>query len=237
MFAREAPPPSGWCRTQPMRRTSSCTAPFAPVALWAGTSTSGRPLPYLGSVTRHFYEAGWKGIDIEPLAEEAAELRRARPRDVVIEAALGSTGRRGHPLCRGRRAGASRAQTRRWERAISEPAARCESERSDRSRWQRSWTSTATERSPSSKSTWRARSPKCCRETTGSRWRPRVVVVEATNPWSYQQTHTRAGSHSCWQLVTCSLPSTGSTGSTPRSEEPDLLTPARAGERARQLRF
>ena len=40
----------------------------------------GASSPYLGSVTRHFYEAGWSGIDVEPLAEEAGELRRARPR-------------------------------------------------------------------------------------------------------------------------------------------------------------
>ena len=50
----------------------------------------GASSPYLSSVTRHFYDAGWSGIDVEPLAEEAAELRRARPRDVVVEAALGS---------------------------------------------------------------------------------------------------------------------------------------------------
>ena len=49
----------------------------------------GASSPYLGSVTRHFYEAGWSGIDVEPLAEEAAELRRTRPRDAVVEAALG----------------------------------------------------------------------------------------------------------------------------------------------------
>lgn len=40
----EAPLPSGWCRTQPTRRTSCCTAPFAPVARVAFTSMSEPPL-------------------------------------------------------------------------------------------------------------------------------------------------------------------------------------------------
>ncbi len=40
------------------------------------------------SVTRAFYERGWHGLDVEPLPEQAARLREARPRDVVIEAAL-----------------------------------------------------------------------------------------------------------------------------------------------------
>jgi hypothetical protein len=31
----------------------------------------GASSPYLSSVTRHFYDAGWSGIDVEPLAEEA----------------------------------------------------------------------------------------------------------------------------------------------------------------------
>ena len=46
----------------------------------AFTSTSELRPRISGSVTRHFYEAGWRGIDVEPLAEEAAELRRASAR-------------------------------------------------------------------------------------------------------------------------------------------------------------
>ena len=44
--------------------------------------------PDLLSVTRAFYERGWRGVNIEPLPEQAARLRQARPRDVVVEAAL-----------------------------------------------------------------------------------------------------------------------------------------------------
>ncbi len=40
------------------------------------------------SVTRAFYDRGWRGINIEPLPEQAARLRAARPRDVVVEALL-----------------------------------------------------------------------------------------------------------------------------------------------------
>ena len=44
--------------------------------------------PSFLSVTRAFYERGWHGIDVEPLPEQAAKLRAARPRDLVVEAAL-----------------------------------------------------------------------------------------------------------------------------------------------------
>ena len=50
--------------------------------------------PNIASVTRHFYESGWSGINIEPLPEYAAALRRERPRDQTIEAVAGAT--RGH---------------------------------------------------------------------------------------------------------------------------------------------
>ncbi len=44
--------------------------------------------PTVLSVTRAFYDRGWRGINIEPLPEAAAELRRERPRDIVVQAAL-----------------------------------------------------------------------------------------------------------------------------------------------------
>ncbi|HYZ63891.1 MAG TPA: FkbM family methyltransferase [Acetobacteraceae bacterium] len=40
------------------------------------------------SVTRAFYDRGWRGLDVEPLPENVARLRAARTRDVVVEAAL-----------------------------------------------------------------------------------------------------------------------------------------------------
>src|ERR1700722_15992604 len=45
----------------------------------------------IASVTRYFYDIGWSGINIEPLPEYAAELRRERPRDRNIEAAAGAS--------------------------------------------------------------------------------------------------------------------------------------------------
>lgn len=41
------------------------------------------------SATKLFYDAGWSGINIEPVPDLAARLRAARPRDVVIEAVAG----------------------------------------------------------------------------------------------------------------------------------------------------
>ena len=47
--------------------------------------------PDIDSVTRAFYDRGWSGVNIEPLVEEAARLRAARPRDVTLQLALGAT--------------------------------------------------------------------------------------------------------------------------------------------------
>ena len=46
--------------------------------------------PTIASVTKHFYDLGWSGINIEPLPSYAAELRLERPRDTTIEAVAGS---------------------------------------------------------------------------------------------------------------------------------------------------
>lgn len=46
--------------------------------------------PIVDSVTRHFYELGWRGINIEPASEPFQELERARPRDVNLNVALGA---------------------------------------------------------------------------------------------------------------------------------------------------
>lgn len=50
----------------------------------------GASSPIRDSVTQLFYEAGWSGINVEPIPERAAELCRLRPRDVTVAAALGS---------------------------------------------------------------------------------------------------------------------------------------------------
>ncbi len=44
--------------------------------------------PTTPSITRSFYERGWRGLDVTALPEQAERLRDARPRDVVIEASF-----------------------------------------------------------------------------------------------------------------------------------------------------
>lgn len=44
--------------------------------------------PTVDSVTHHFYELGWHGINIEPQPAYAAKLRDARPRDLTLQVAL-----------------------------------------------------------------------------------------------------------------------------------------------------
>lgn len=50
----------------------------------------GAASPTEATVTRHFYEAGWSGINLEPVPAWAAALRTLRPRDRTIEAAAGA---------------------------------------------------------------------------------------------------------------------------------------------------
>lgn len=45
--------------------------------------------PVKDSVTRAFYERGWHGINIEPVAVHHADLERDRPRDVNLRCAVG----------------------------------------------------------------------------------------------------------------------------------------------------
>jgi len=42
------------------------------------------------SVTRHFYELGWRGINVEPIPESFEKFLVARPRDINLNIALGS---------------------------------------------------------------------------------------------------------------------------------------------------
>lgn len=45
--------------------------------------------PELRSVTRHFYERGWRGVNVEPVARVHAMLVRQRPRDLNLCLAVG----------------------------------------------------------------------------------------------------------------------------------------------------
>ena len=46
--------------------------------------------PDTGSVTRHFYELGWSGINVEPMEAPFAELTASRSRDINVRAAIAS---------------------------------------------------------------------------------------------------------------------------------------------------
>jgi FkbM family methyltransferase len=47
--------------------------------------------PREDSVTLAFYQRGWRGINIEPVAEGFRRLRIARPRDINLNVAIGET--------------------------------------------------------------------------------------------------------------------------------------------------
>src|SRR5271170_4903253 len=46
--------------------------------------------PDLDSVTKHFYELGWTGVNIEPSRSYVKLLERRRGRDINLHAAIGS---------------------------------------------------------------------------------------------------------------------------------------------------
>lgn len=70
---------------------------FEDVTLWRALSgvTNGRYVdvgalhPEIDSVTKWFYDQGWSGINIEPVPEMFAVIEAARPRDINIQAAAG----------------------------------------------------------------------------------------------------------------------------------------------------
>ncbi|HEX5777200.1 MAG TPA: FkbM family methyltransferase [Xanthobacteraceae bacterium] len=45
--------------------------------------------PDIDNLTRHFYERGWRGINIEPLASNFARLKKRRTRDLNLHLAAG----------------------------------------------------------------------------------------------------------------------------------------------------
>jgi len=46
--------------------------------------------PVVGSITKPFYDEGWHGINIEPIARHYQRLQKERPRDVNLRLAVGS---------------------------------------------------------------------------------------------------------------------------------------------------
>jgi FkbM family methyltransferase len=48
--------------------------------------------PVYLSVTKHFYDAGWRGVNVEPLPRFFARIETARPRDINLNAIIGNAG-------------------------------------------------------------------------------------------------------------------------------------------------
>ncbi len=46
--------------------------------------------PVVDSVSKAFYDRGWRGVHVEPVAEYAQLLREARPDEEVVEKAVGA---------------------------------------------------------------------------------------------------------------------------------------------------
>jgi FkbM family methyltransferase len=46
--------------------------------------------PVVDSVTKHFYDRGWRGVNVEPVPEAFAALQAARPDDVNLNVAVGA---------------------------------------------------------------------------------------------------------------------------------------------------
>ncbi|MEV6241761.1 FkbM family methyltransferase [Lentzea sp. NPDC051838] len=46
--------------------------------------------PVADSVTKHFYDLGWRGINVEPIPAQVEALRKARPDDLTLAVALGA---------------------------------------------------------------------------------------------------------------------------------------------------
>ncbi|MCZ8181524.1 MAG: FkbM family methyltransferase [Beijerinckiaceae bacterium] len=73
---------------------------FEDVILWRAlrTITPGHYIdigandPVIDSVSFGFYERGWRGCHVEPMAVYAERLRAARPDEIVVEAAVGPDG-------------------------------------------------------------------------------------------------------------------------------------------------
>jgi FkbM family methyltransferase len=72
---------------------------FEDVMLWRALShiktgfyiDIGAQDPIVDSVSLAFYERGWRGINVEPTAHYSELLRKHRPRDVILQAAVGDT--------------------------------------------------------------------------------------------------------------------------------------------------
>lgn len=141
--------------------------------------------PQVMSVTKHFYDSGWSGINIEPYPPKFEELQRARPRDINLQVGLADTdGTRTLYVDPDRPGDATMvdAEAGRFPRQVTVPvttlASVLEEHAGDRTIDFLKIDVEGYEREVIVGNDW-------------SRWRPRALVVEATRPRSPEESHER----------------------------------------------
>lgn len=141
--------------------------------------------PQVMSVTKHFYDSGWSGINIEPYPPKFEELQRARPRDINLQVGLADTdGTRTLYVDPDRPGDATMvdAEAGRFPRQVTVPvttlASVLEEHAGDRTIDFLKIDVEGYEREVIVGNDW-------------SRWRPRALVVEATRPQSPEESHER----------------------------------------------
>jgi FkbM family methyltransferase len=146
--------------------------------------------PDADSVTRIFYERGWRGLDIEPVPEFAARFRERRPGNEVVQAIITDEPAGPAVLHRFGDTGLSTvddAVADRHDRAglshedITVPARRLDDVLAD--------SALVDETVHFLKIDVEGAEANVLRSIDLSRWRPWVVVVEATEPNSTTRTH------------------------------------------------
>lgn len=146
--------------------------------------------PEQDSVTKAFYDRGWSGLDVEPMAECAQQLRAARPRDVVAEVAV--TGTDGGEVVLHEFAGTGLSTLR--EEYVADAAAAGFAEREVRVPTRRLDSLVAEHLGGEQVHFCKIDVEGAEAEVLGSvdlaSWRPWVLVVEATRPNSAEPTHT-----------------------------------------------
>ena len=144
------------------------------------------------SVTRLFYDRGWRGIAVEPVPEFAEKFRRRRPRDEVVQAVITDDDVDEVVLHRFGTSGLSTADDELADRHVEEgrvsveitvPALRLNDVLAA--------SPLATDEIHFLKVDVEGFEGRVLRSVDLARWRPWVLVVEATEPNSTRTTHER----------------------------------------------
>jgi FkbM family methyltransferase len=140
------------------------------------------------SVTRHFYEHGWRGINVEPLPSQLSALRAERPEDVNLGVAAGASVGRAVLYDFGEQWG--------WSTVSPEVAARHQRDGLPHTMREVEMTTLAaicTEHVRGDidflKIDVEGRELDVLSGADFARWRPRLVVVEATVPGTGEPSH------------------------------------------------